>query len=158
MAGNTGPESGFTLIELLVVLAILGLALSLLISHGGAGQATLTVRGAATGLAAGLREARSLAVAENRPVALSIDTGGRRWHIDGRPVTALPPEIGLHLKTVASETGDNRGDDNGGGVGRFRFFPDGSATGGRIELTGANRRFIVAVDWLTGRVSLADGP
>jgi len=33
---------------------------------------------------------------------------------------------------------------------------DGSSTGGRIALAAGNRRMAVGVDWLTGRVSVAD--
>ena len=42
--------------------------------------------------------------------------------------------------------------------GPFTFAPDGSSTGGRIELAAGARRMQVGVDWLTGRVSVADAP
>ena len=43
-------------------------------------------------------------------------------------------------------------------IGQIRFFPDGSSTGGRIGLSRDERRAIVAVDWLTGLVSVEDAP
>jgi general secretion pathway protein H len=39
-------------------------------------------------------------------------------------------------------------------IGQIRFFPDGSATGGRIGLALDGQRVEVAVDWLTGLVSV----
>jgi general secretion pathway protein H len=32
------------------------------------------------------------------------------------------------------------------------FFPDGGSTGGRLTLATGDRRRLIAVDWLTGRV------
>jgi hypothetical protein len=43
-------------------------------------------------------------------------------------------------------------------IGQIRFFPDGSSTGGRIGLSRNDRRAAVAVDWLTGLVSVDDAP
>ncbi|NBC88790.1 MAG: hypothetical protein GVX90_04750 [Alphaproteobacteria bacterium] len=40
---------------------------------------------------------------------------------------------------------------------RFRFFPDGSATGGRITLSRDERQYRIDIDWLTGRVKILDG-
>ena len=40
------------------------------------------------------------------------------------------------------------------GVGRIRFFPDGSSTGGLIRLVQGNARADVRSDWLTGLVTV----
>ena len=40
-------------------------------------------------------------------------------------------------------------------VGAIRFYPDGSSTGGRITVASGERKYLVDVDWLTGRVSIA---
>ncbi|MDR3436567.1 GspH/FimT family pseudopilin [Telmatospirillum sp.] len=142
-------DGGFTLIEIVVVLGILGLALALVLSYGTPRGGALALRAAATELAGGLREARSLAVAGNKPVAVAIDLTSHRWQIDGQDVRHLPEDMSVRLLTVAGETASNT-------LGRFRFFPDGSATGGRIEFAGANRRIQIGIDWLSGRVSLAE--
>jgi general secretion pathway protein H len=42
--------------------------------------------------------------------------------------------------------------------GRIRFAPDGSASGGRIELSGGGRTIWVGIDWLSGRVSQRPKP
>ena len=40
--------------------------------------------------------------------------------------------------------------------GAIRFFPDGSSTGGRITLSIDSMRYLVNVDWLTGRVKVME--
>jgi general secretion pathway protein H len=41
--------------------------------------------------------------------------------------------------------------------GDIRFNPDGSSTGGRISVADGARSIAVGVDWLSGRVSVAEG-
>ncbi len=38
----------------------------------------------------------------------------------------------------------------------IRFDPDGSSTGGRIDLVEGKRKLEIGVDWLTGRVRVID--
>ncbi len=38
----------------------------------------------------------------------------------------------------------------------IRFYPDGSSTGGRNTGSSGEGKYLVDVDWLTGRVSIAD--
>jgi len=45
------------------------------------------------------------------------------------------------------------------GQARIRFFPDGSSTGGNIELSRKHREVRIDVDWLTGTVAMGgEGP
>jgi general secretion pathway protein H len=143
--------SGFTLIETLVVLSVLGLALTLILSYGQPSNGGLALKQAASELAGGLREARSLAIAENRTVPVSIDLASRHWRIDQQPDNPLPTGIEIRLLTIAGENSRSN-------ASNIRFLPDGSATGGRIEFLGAHRRMQIGVDWLSGRVSLVDLP
>lgn len=140
---------GFTLIEVIVTLAVLGLALVVVTGYKPPWSSRLGVKGAAAELAAGLRLARSEAIARNRPVAFSIDVTGHLYRVDARPERHLSAGVSLELLTIA---GENRGP----GIGDIRFHPDGSSTGGRITLADGERRMAVGVDWLTGRVSIAD--
>lgn len=146
-----GRCSGFTLIETVVVLAILGLVLTLVLSYGPPPNGGMTVRHAAKELADDLREARSLAIADGRVVPVTVDLAGRRWQIDSQDEKLFPDGIEVHLLTIAGKgNAENRGS--------IHFLPDGSATGGRIELLGANRRIQIGIDWLSGRVSQSDFP
>jgi general secretion pathway protein H len=140
---------GFTLLELIITLAILGLALVLITGYRPPWSTAFGLRGTAAELAAGLRLARSQAIAGNRQVAVDLDLAGHRYRVGDGPPQALPAALSIELLTVA---GENRGRREGD----IRFNPDGSSTGGRISLAEGHRRVAVGVDWLTGRVTVAD--
>ena len=141
--------AGFTLLELIVTLAVLGLALVLITGYRAPWSSALGLRGTAAELASGLRLARSQAIAGNHPVAVDLDLAGHRYRVGaGRP-HPLPANLSIELLTVA---GENRGRTEG----NIQFNPDGSSTGGRISLADGRRRVAVGVDWLTGRVTVAD--
>ena len=144
-------ESGFTLIEMVVVLVVMGLMLGLVIGRGPMRSRTLNTRAEVGALAGGLREARARAIATNRPVEFALDIEHKSFHIDSAPPTRLAPEYALSLLTT---TGQRLNESEGA----IRFDPDGSSTGGRIELTDGKRRVKIGVDWLSGRVSVADAP
>ena len=140
---------GFTLIELLVTLAVLGLALVLIAGYKPPWSRGLGLRATAAELAAGLRLARSEAIVNNRPVAFDLDLVGHRYRVGTRTPRHLPADLSLELLTISGEALNGR-------EGDIRFNPDGSSTGGRISLADGRRRIGVGVDWLTGRVSIAD--
>jgi general secretion pathway protein H len=141
--------SGFTLIELLVSLAVLGLALALIAGYKPPWSRGLGLNGTAAELAAGLRLARSEAILSNRPVAFDIDLVGHRYRVGAGTPRRLPADLSLELLTISGEALNGR-------EGDIRFNPDGSSTGGRISLADGRRRIGVGVDWLSGRVSVAD--
>jgi general secretion pathway protein H len=141
---------GFTLIELLVALAVLGLALALIAGYKPPWSRGLGLRATAAELATGLRLARSEAILSNRPVAFDLDLVGHRYRVGTGTPRRLPADLSLELLTISGEALNDR-------EGDIRFNPDGSSTGGRISLADGQRRIGVGVDWLTGRVSVADG-
>jgi general secretion pathway protein H len=155
-------QAGFTLIEIVVVLVILGLVLGVVVSRGPMRSRTLELRGVASQVAETLRLARSRAIAANHPVRVIVDVDRRSYRIDTLPAQTLPPGVSVAVVAIGEETAGKR-------LGAIRFDPDGSASGGRIELTQAAqaapgaaapasgaRKVQVGVDWLTGRVSVAD--
>jgi general secretion pathway protein H len=141
--------AGFTLIELIVALAILGFALVLITGYKAPWSSGIELKGTAAELAAALRLARSQAIAADRPVALDLDLAAHRYRVGDGAVHTLPIQMSIELLTVA---GQNRGRTKGD----IRFNPDGSSTGGRISLGEGRRRIAVGVDWLTGRITVAD--
>src|SRR6516162_4805878 len=145
----SGRVGGFTLIELLVSLAILGLALTLIAGYKPPWSRGLGLQATAGELAAGLRLARSEAILNNRPVLFDLDLIGHRYRVGGGMPRPLPANLSLELLTISGQALNGR-------EGDIRFNPDGSSTGGRISLADGQRRIGVGVDWLTGRVSVAD--
>lgn len=143
--------AGFTLIEIIVVLAILGLALALAAGYRPLQSSALSLEGAAAELASGLRLARSEAIADNRTTVFAVDVAAHRYRVGDLAPRALPPNLAIQLVSVAGER-------QAASVSGIRFNPDGSSTGGRITVAGANRRVAIGVDWLTGRVRIADVP
>ena len=137
------------MIELLVSLAILGLAVTLIAGYKPPWSRGLGLRATASELAAGLRLARSEAILSNRPVAFGLDVLGHRYRVGAATPRPLPVNLSVELLTISGEARSDR-------EGDIRFNPDGSSTGGRISLTDGPRRIGVGVDWLTGRVSVAD--
>lgn len=144
-------RDGFTLLELIVVLLIVSLI-------AGAGAARLrasggerALRAAAEDLAGALRQTRSEAIRRNLDLALLIDVDARRYRVPGRAPRRLGGDVALRLETAAAERRD-------AATAGIRFFADGSATGGSIavEAAGGGRQ-TVAVDWLSGRVSVRGG-
>jgi general secretion pathway protein H len=143
-------SGGFTLIELMVVLVIMGLMLGLVLQHGPMHSRTLQARAAAAQVAQGLRSARARAIALNRPVTFSLDLEDHSFRIDGAAPQMLPAALQLAALTVVGKASRPQ---NGGDI---SFAPDGSSSGGRIELSGNGARLLVGVDWLTGLVSVAN--
>lgn len=139
-----------TLLELLVALAIVGLVLSLAVVNFRPGSAGIELRRTARELVSGLRQARSLAIAENRMVGLGIDPAARFYALDGRAPRALGSATeGLSVSQRAPSL------PNGQAAGaRVAFRPDGSAAGGRITLSGAAGQREIDIDPITGRVLL----
>jgi general secretion pathway protein H len=141
---------GFTLVELLVVLAIAGLMLSLTPPLISAALPGVELKAAARRTAGALRVTRELAISSGQDQAwlVNIESNSYRVAEDGRQ-GRLPG--GIELQLVAAEQ-EMRSDAEGG----IRFFPDRSSSGGRVILSRAERGYQVGVNWLTGRILIAD--
>ena len=109
------------------------------------------LRASSRDIAAGLRQARTLAVSGKRETAVTLDLEKRVFALSGNSRQfQLPEQLELKLYTAQSEIVNER-------QGAIRFFPDGSSTGGRVTLASGERKFLVDVDWLTGKVSIRSG-
>jgi len=141
--------TGFTLIELLAVLFILAFVAAVVVPSLGGGAA-IELKSAARSLAAGLRHTRNRALNDNRSAALDLDVVKREFRLPGEQrVRKLPKRIDIVLFTARSEQQSEQ-------RGAIRFFPDGSSTGGRITLSTDSMRYLVNVDWLTGKVDVLE--
>ena len=140
-----------TLLELLIVLSIMAIVAAMVVPMFGGGVSTGELKGAARQVAAGLRLARSEALATRQETRVVLDL--EQPDVPGRARRAhehaLPRQIELKLFTAQSDLVSDK-------VGAIRFFPDGGSNGGRVTLAVGERKYDVDVDWLTGRVAILD--
>jgi len=142
--------NGFTLAELLVVLVVIGLLVALAPMAMNRALPGLELRTTTRELAAALRSTRSAAIRDNREAAftLAVEEGWYRREGQAAP-REIDSDIELKLLTATTEV-------DGEDVGRIRFFPDGTSTGGQITLARDDNTYYILVDWLSGRVQIAD--
>ena len=137
---------GFTLIELLVVVLIISLIYAVVPPVFNRGESA-RLQQSARELMTGLRWARAQAVGSRRAVALWVNTQDKTFSVETKDkIFTLPEGSEVRVTTVESEIKGQRAG--------IRFFPDGSSTGGKIELTANDDVYLLAVDWLTGGVEL----
>jgi general secretion pathway protein H len=127
MTSRNNQTAGFTLLEMIVVIAVLGLIISMLASFGPPRDRWAQTQAQAQRIAATMREDGARAITSGRPVAL-----------------VLPPAPAWLAVTVLAPAGG------------ILFEPDGSATGGSVQLAEASRRLTVTADWLTGEARIDD--
>ena len=77
----------------------------------------------------------------------AVDIPLHSFSIESERPVALPRSVSIAMTAVSNETAGSR-------LAAIRFNPDGSATGGRIDLAAGQRVAHIGVDWLTGRVSV----
>jgi general secretion pathway protein H len=141
--------AGFTLLEIILVLGIAVAIYALLLGVPMRGSSA-DLKASARTLASALRQAQTTAMATRHDATLTIDLQAREFLVAGeREPRKLPDDVDLKLYTAESEVRSSR-------VGAIRFYPDGSSTGGRITVSSGERKYLVDVDWLTGRVSIED--
>jgi general secretion pathway protein H len=148
--GAARGVSGVTLIELLIVLVLIGLMAALTVPVFSGGVSTTQLKSAAREVAAGLRLARSQAIAQRTEAVLELDVTGRAFRVLPDPrIHGLPSGIDIKLFTAQSDLVNDR-------LGTIRFYPDGGSNGGRVTLAAGERKFDVDVDWLTGRIAILE--
>ena len=141
---------GFTLLEVILVLVIAGAAFAMVLGFSGKGASAADLKASARSLASGLRTAQSTAMATRREAVLTLDVDAREFTFTGDDrAHRLPEGVDMKLYTAQSEVESAR-------KGSIRFYPDGSSTGGRISVSSGERKYLVDVEWLTGRVSIGD--
>ena len=140
-----------TMIEILVVLSIMAIGAAIVVPMiGGTGASSGDLRSAARQIAAGLRHARSEAIAQKRETVLTLDLEKRSFRVAQEPrEIALPEKVEIKLFTAQSDLVNER-------QGAIRFFPDGGSNGGRVTVASGERKYEVDVDWLTGRVAILE--
>ncbi|MCC7049391.1 MAG: GspH/FimT family pseudopilin [Alphaproteobacteria bacterium] len=142
---DQGSADGFTLIELLVVLAIVALIALIVPPLTGHASDDAKIKAAARTLAADFRWLRQQAVTQRRETSADIQVLANKYarSVDNFTRT-LPPNAKIVFKPAfpSQSLADAR----------IRFFPDGTSTGGQIDLASSVRTYQVSVSWPFGHV------
>ena len=101
------------------------MALGLVVTRGPMRSQTMEMQATVNQVAQGLRVARSRAIASNAPVRFTVDIPLHSYSIESERPVALPRTVSIAMTAVSNETVESR-------LAAIRFYPNGSATGGRI--------------------------
>ena len=141
-AAGRRAATGFTLVELIVALAIASLLLALAPAALDRLYEGMQYRSAVREVLAALQAARTRAQVSGQAVDFHVDPGGGGYGFDGAPVRRMPERISLRALGTGAAAGLT-----------IRFYPDGSASGGELELLRPGGDGVrLQVDWLLGRV------
>ncbi|MCU7846906.1 MAG: prepilin-type N-terminal cleavage/methylation domain-containing protein [Candidatus Thiodiazotropha sp. (ex Lucinoma kastoroae)] len=143
-------SAGFTLLELIVVLTIAGALVALVPPAMDRLLPGLKIKAASQEMADAMRFVRSWSIAQGGEGLFTLDLQQKHYTISPRKRTYDLPESSE--MTLVSADDEQQGKGQGG----IRFFPDGSSSGGRVILLDSGKRYQIDVDWLTGRVTVAD--
>ena len=141
MSATGDEQAGFTLLEMLTVLAISALIGTIAFPRLEQGAAAASLAQARRSVTADLLRTRAAAIRTGVATALVLSPDGRTYGWSREPDHTLPGDARLEAK----------------GGARIAFFPDGSASGGRLVLSTANRRIDLDVE-TTGWVNVSAEP
>ena len=140
------PAGGFTLIEMMVVLAVLGVLMATLYPSFGPPLARAKMHAASRDIASALRFARGVAIRTGREAVFILDIQHHLYTVPEKPKPfSVDAGITLGLYTSSSELFNDS-------IGRIRFYPDGSSTGGKVTLKQGSFKTFIEINWLTGEV------
>jgi general secretion pathway protein H len=137
---------GFSLIELIVVIVLIAAATALTAAVINAGLPGQQLRGATREIAAQMRYTRAQAIVTGKPQFFFVNADSREWTGPNHRHGKVPSGIVIVATSARIEQ-------PAPGVAGFRFFPDGSATGGRVVLKRDTAAWQLDIDWLTGQVT-----
>lgn len=135
-----GASRGFTLLEMLVVIVLMSIGIGVVGFglHKGLQQAA--DRQLLEQMVQALRTTRSAAIISGQTRETSFDLNRRSFKAPGRRPQQWPAEVGVQLNTAADLNA------------AFAFYPDGSSSGGNLQVFQGDRRWRIDVGWLTGSV------
>ena len=138
-------NSGFTLVELLVATAIAGLLLVVAVPSSMRMYQSMQYRGAVQDVLGGLSSARHRSITRGVPVDLEIDPRDNSLQL-GEKSWQLPDGMRIAVRSA--------GELNRDGIGVIRFYPEGGASGGGVDVESPTGNGVaINVDWLTGHLS-----
>ncbi|TDG15123.1 prepilin-type N-terminal cleavage/methylation domain-containing protein [Seongchinamella unica] len=138
-------QLAFTLVEMMVALAIVGLLMAVAVPGSIRMYESMQYRQAVRDVLTTLADARHRAVDQGRAQDVAFDPGRRQVSF-ADDIQQLPEGFQLTVTTAEEVNREN--------LGVIRFYPEGSSTGGDVDIaTPTGRGVRISVDWLMGGVS-----
>lgn len=141
---------GFTLLELMVVLTLMGAIATLTTPRVAQMYDNMRFQSAVRDLITSFNAARYQSIHLGRPVELLIDAQNFRYSLNNGEPRQLPDNVRLDMLSAGELM-------PGKGQVVYRFYPDGSASGGYVrvlrETAGGEAGTVINIDWLLGRIS-----
>lgn len=139
-------SKGFTLIEILTVILILSVVISLVAPmYRGGHKTDLTVLGRK--MASDLRYARSIAISSGESKSVVFDFDNNIYRLPGDDSQKLiPDEVSMTLTLDIADINKK--------YALLYFYPDGTSSGGVINMKNGHKNIKIIVSWLHGGVSL----
>lgn len=149
-----GRSLGFTLLELVLVVMLIALMFTLVPRMMGSGVSGTELKSNVRAIAAAMKLARDSAINTRRDAFVTVNVESREFTTTYEDkIYKLNQQLILRLFTAQADQINEQ-------TASFRFYPDGSSNGGRVTVAageaGNVREFAIDVDWLTGRVTVAD--
>ena len=142
------PSKGFTLFELLVVMVLIGISCSLVFVSVSSGVLKSRENQFVNEFIATIKRTRSASLLQGKIMAFIINREKREFYMEGEKHHSIP-------KTIQVE-GNNILELEPGMFGIF-FFPDGSSSGGAIDLIRENgAKKAITVHRLLGLIKLEE--
>ncbi len=140
---------GFTLLEMILVLVVAAMLAVVAVPNIQPAIASMQLRSATQDVASALRYTRGEALSRGRVAEFVLNVNQHFYKVPGRHKPyGLPPVVKVSLFTADFLMSE--------GQGSIIFYPDGSASGGRVTLDGAGKSWLVDVNWLTGAVVIRE--
>jgi general secretion pathway protein H len=149
MRGRSGSEAGFTLLEVVCVLAIVGLLAAVLLPNLPRQTSGPRLEAYAIEAAALLKADRSAAIRRGSEVETRVDAPARSLRSGASGQSVRFPED-VRFETLLPRSCDNRP-----AFATISFFASGMSCGGVITLSRLDAGYEIRVNWLTGRIEIA---
>ncbi|MFN3785374.1 MAG: GspH/FimT family pseudopilin [Thiothrix sp.] len=147
---NKFRSHGFTLLEVLMVLILGGFLVGVVATSLSEGP---ILRKASREVAASLRHARAQAIMRQQPTVWKMHINDKRFWVEGEVGDTGNTARTLHM-AITAKINTTSSEVNSAEQGGIRFYPDGSSSGGSVELTHNQQTYKINVEWVTGRVSV----
>lgn len=140
--------NGFTLVETLVVLAIMALLITITPPFFSGVIQSTKLKAASWNIVSALKSARNQAITKQKESTLIFNVEKKYFSFNKKNYPLeLPNNTILSLIAADTERLNKK-------QAAIRFFPDGTSTGGQIKIMDGQNKYLIDVNWLTGKIKL----